>query len=171
MPLTNSTRIQPVLELGEATYNQVLQGVIQPLEAAQLLTQAVNDANHVTASEPIASTCTGVGTVELWHALTAPRDAAVAAFLAEAATRFRQQCPNIVIDIRTFAPDELRSRLLQRSGSPTAALIPNDWLAELVSSERLQPLDEVPMESPDALIGEGEGSLQSQLQRLQSHCH
>ncbi len=165
VPLTNSARIQPVLERGEITYNQVLQGVIEPLEAAQQLTQAVNEDNDVSVNQPVASTCTEVGTVELWHELSAPRDEAVAAFLADAAARFRQQCPNIVIDLRAFEPDDLRSRLAQRSGSPTAALISNAWLAELVAAERLQPLDEVPVDRLGALTGDGDGSLQSLLQR------
>lgn len=106
-PRSNTPEMETALRLGGEAYLRVLDGGVQPAEAAIAITQQINEANNMDiVAQPIFA-CTNLGTVRLIH--TWEGEAADA--LHELIRRFRAVCPLIIVDVEYEPPQNVASRL------------------------------------------------------------
>lgn len=101
--LPNLPQIVDLQELGNDAYIQTLSGVLAPQQAAANLTQQVNAAYHLAASDPLTPTaCNLSGTLQVWY-IPHELDSAVLEAIREA---FQQQCPAVTIHLTALTFDE-----------------------------------------------------------------
>ena len=142
VPMLNTDRMQTVLDMAADIYTRVVEGVLGPAEAASALTQSINDANDIPASQQPVAICQDVGSLQILNAWEAPRQA----WLTELAGQYRRICPAIILDVIEVTAEEV---LTMAEDDPAALegyqMIAGSQLllAQLADTEHLLRLDNV----------------------------
>ncbi len=110
VPLANRPEMEAILAYGGDAYNRVLEGVLEPAEAAIEITNLVNEINGFAPVTTPPSVCTGVGTVQLAHSLEGSAVEALDAII----NRFRSECPTIIVRSQYIAPSDLPAQVAAR---------------------------------------------------------
>lgn len=139
VPLPNASQMDAVLRLGGDAYTRVLEGLLEPAEAAIAVTLAINEANGFVATTAPQYECRGVGTLYLGHALTGRMAEALTTTLAE----LRQDCPTIFVSARQVTQAEAAQQLRTpwaADGRLDFLLVPQSWIADLAAQNQLLEL-------------------------------
>jgi len=139
LPLPNVPQMDAVLRLGGDAYTRVLEGLLEPAEAAIAVTTAINEANGLEVTAAPRDECQGVGTLYLGYALTGRMADALATTIAE----LRQDCPTIFVSARPVTQAEAAQQLrtpLAANGRLDFLLVPQTWIVDLVAQGQLLEL-------------------------------
>ncbi|HFC11971.1 MAG TPA: extracellular solute-binding protein, partial [Anaerolineae bacterium] len=139
--LENRTIMSDILKLGNDFYALVLDGEIGVVEAANSLTQQVNDTFGLeTLVASALDACDVTGTVALWHSWSGKKEEALIA------TRdaFIKGCPEANILLVKLEQTELFDRLSSDGESrkpPALILGVNQWIIDLASQGIIRDID------------------------------
>lgn len=94
VPILNIFEMDAVFQYGGDAYTRVLEGVIEPAEAAVSVTAAINQANGLEALASLNQQCNYVGTVYLGYLVDAHHEQA----LATALEQLQRRCPSVIVN-------------------------------------------------------------------------
>ncbi len=134
IPLLLIPQMFDAIELGQDTYLQVLEGLAEPNEATNRLTQIVNAKSGLDTVDVAAGvTCGKTSVIEIWHGW--PRKEA--AVLDKIAKRYSAFCPGVEIKLTAVEEDELFKQYrqaVQNGEGPDLLLISSGYAARLASA-------------------------------------
>ncbi len=137
----NLPQMEPITTGGDDVYKAVLQGVIEPTEAAAL-SKEVNLAYGFDVTEPETDRCTQEGILRIWH----PWSGRLAAGLNKLAADYALDCPDLLILVSQISENELRDLYTQsridegRYTLPDLVLGYSTWLVPFVQAQSIQPI-------------------------------
>ncbi len=137
IPYENTRTMDAVINIGAGVYNRALQGVEGPVVAASNISATINEALGFPPQNATASTCEQLGVLEIWHSL----DEENAVTLQRMASRFREQCPNLVVQLSSYEPQALVELLTSDATQlPELALLSSQDVTSLAESESVRTL-------------------------------
>ncbi|MEZ4868399.1 MAG: extracellular solute-binding protein [Caldilineaceae bacterium] len=139
VPVLNIPEMDAVFQYGGDAYTRVLEGVMEPAEAAAAITTAINEANGFAELAATQFECSGVGTIYLGHML----EGAALDALNQVTAQLRQDCPTIFVNAQKVTLDELPERLvtpLAANGRLDVLLAPQAWIPPLATQNLLSDL-------------------------------
>jgi maltose-binding protein MalE len=148
IPYPLEPQAETILRMGTDAFNQVLEGVLTPAEAATETTLAINQALGYAVAPDDGYQCTSVGDFTLWHSWQETQAEA----LAHIVEYFRADCPNIFVRVQYYPAQELLNRMnspMAAGNRPDLLLIPNRVLVPLISRDGIRPVG--PLLEPDLL--------------------
>jgi len=137
----NLPQMEPITAGGDDVYKAVLQGVIEPTEAAAF-SQDINLAFGFDVTEPENDQCTQEGILRIWH----PWSGRLAAGLNKLAADYAIDCPDLLILVSQISENELRDLYTQsridegRYTLPDLVLGYSTWLIPFVQAQSIQPI-------------------------------
>ena len=159
---------------GNTSYRQVLEGLVQPAQAAIDLTETLNRAAGIELAEDSSIACLDTGQITIldgatlantpWEKSADSQPDTAAKFgsdgLAQVIQQFKQVCPSIIVRRTLLTPTEWLQRIRSaESGELGADLLfgPHTAIPELAEAERIQDItgrvtaEEVQQFLPNAL--------------------
>ncbi len=136
VPVPNVPQMDAVWRLADDAYVKVLEGVLEPAEAAAAVTVAINEANGIPPLAVAEYSCPGPGTIRLAHSL----DGADAQVVETLAALFSAQCPGTQVEVTPMSPSALRNSFQAGTDDrqPTLILASHLWVPELVMEEEIR---------------------------------
>jgi maltose-binding protein MalE len=148
LPYPLGEQAEMILRLGTNAFNQVLEGVLTPAEAATETTLAIDQELGYDVAIDEHYQCTSVGDFTLWHSW----EGVQAQALARVIEHFRADCPNIFVRVQYYTPQELLNRIstpMAPGNRPDLLLLPNRMLLPLISTDAIRPIG--PLIEPELL--------------------
>ena len=136
----NLPQVRAVLEQGDAAYTLALEGVVSISEAAEQLSDQINEAYGLDNGDRAETACALEGTLQIWHTWQG-KD--LHAF--EQATRsFMHTCPGVYVASNQVPPAELPTMYadaVAEGRGPDLVLGSSQWLKPLAEQGLVSELD------------------------------
>lgn len=146
--IPNIPQMQTILEQGNTTLVRVLEGVIEPNEAAIELAQSVNSAHGFEEIVSVNTTCAETGELILWHTL----DQYMVDWLNNIKDSYEIFCPDVTVSIIAYlSSHELLTTLRDEDGLlfedqvPHLILMNSTDIYALANDDLIQPVPEALM--------------------------
>ncbi len=133
VPMPNTLAMDEVLARGDTVITRVLDGLIEPAEAAEQFTQTVNETAGFSTATPVTDTCIDVGELRVWHAIDE------ADLIQRIVDDYKRACPGMTVELGAFnAASAMVTAFTSVANAeidiaPDALLVPNDLIFELAS--------------------------------------
>ncbi|MEM6284923.1 MAG: extracellular solute-binding protein, partial [Chloroflexota bacterium] len=143
--LPDAPQVDLLLREGDDAMIRVLEGILEPVDAATRLTQTVNDALGMASVRNDTSLCQQRGTIRLWDDLSGETQDVFQTIMQH----YMRDCPDVVIE-RTYISQDLLGTYIEaveNDIAPDMVILASDNLADLLAGDAIIPIPQDRLES------------------------
>lgn len=136
--LPDVPQVDHLLREGDDAIIRVLEGILDPVDAATNITQAVNEAFGFPVVETNPPTCEREGEISLWHGFSG----AAQAVLQDIVDAYVRDCPGVLIE-QTYIPQvsaEIYLEALATNIAPDLVILDSSQLGNLVAADAIMTI-------------------------------